>query len=366
LSNFGMAPAAAFGADVRALLGSAQIMTRACGPSAPPSQNPGVDLGLFLGQAARQGRDKLTILASHGLTDVGFWLEQLVAESTGKHGLGVIPLAGEPPGEARSYGSDRIFAYLRLDAIDDPQLDGAVRAIEEAGHPVARVVLSSRDTLGQEFVRWEIATAIAGAVIGINPFDQPDVESAKVEARALTDAYERDGALPAETPLLEDGGLIFYADAANAEVLRSAGAAAGAILEAHFARAKPGDYIGLLAYLDRNPAHVQVLQSLRARLRDHTRCATVVGFGPRFLHSTGQAYKGGPNTGVFLQITADPISDRAVPGRKASFGVVEAAQAQGDLAVLAKRGRRILRAHLGGDIEGGLARLADLITRALA
>ncbi len=365
LSNFGMVPAALAGVDVRAFIDSARIMTRACGPSAPPSHNPGLDLGLALGAAAKAGRDKLTILASHGLADVGFWLEQLVAESTGKQGLGVIPLAGEPAGAPKVYGDDRVFAYLRLDGIDDPALDGAVRDLEEAGHPVVRVLLASRDTLGQEFVRWEVATAIAGAVIGINPFDQPDVEDAKVKARALTDAYEASGALPAEHPLLEDGGLALYADAANAAALKPAGAAAGAVLEAHFARAKPGDYIGLLAYLDRNPAHVHVLEALRARLRDHTKCATVVGFGPRFLHSTGQAYKGGPNTGVFLQITADPVRDRPVPGRKASFGVVEAAQAQGDMAVLAERGRRILRVHLGRDVEGGLARLADLIMRGL-
>jgi transaldolase/glucose-6-phosphate isomerase len=365
LSNFGMVPAAVAGVDVRGFIESARIMTRSCGPSAPPSQNPGLDLGLALGAAAKAGRDKLTILASHGLADVGFWLEQLVAESTGKHGHGIIPLAGEPAGEPKVYGQDRVFAYLRLEGIDDPAVDGAIRNLEEAGHPVVRVVLASRDTLGQEFVRWEVATAIAGAVIGINPFDQPDVEDAKVKARALTDAYEKQGALPAEQPLLEDGGLTLYADGANAAALKPAGDAAGTVLEAHFARAKPGDYIGLLAYLDRNPAHVHALEALRSRLRDHTKCATVVGFGPRFLHSTGQAYKGGPNSGVFLQITADPLHDRPIPGRKASFGVVEAAQAQGDMSVLAERGRRILRVHLGRDIEGGLARLADLIVRGL-
>ncbi len=367
LSNFGMVPAAVIGLDLAGFMASAETMTRSCGPSAPPAANPGVELGLVLGAAAKAGRDKLTILASHGLSDVGAWLEQLIAESTGKHGLGIIPLAGEPVGEPGVYGGDRIFAYLRIDGRDDPALDAAVRALEEAGHPVVRIVLASRDTLGQEFVRWEVATAIAGAVIGINPFDQPDVEASKIKTRALTDAYEASGAITPETPVLRAEGLSLFADPANAAALEKAAGppALGAWLSAHFARAGEGDYIGLLAYLDRDPAHARALDALRARLRDHTRCATVVGFGPRFLHSTGQAYKGGPNSGVFLQITADPVHDQPIPGRKASFGVVEAAQACGDLEVLAERGRRLLRVHLGDDIEGGLERLSILIGRAL-
>jgi transaldolase/glucose-6-phosphate isomerase len=368
LSNFGMVPAAVIGVDVAAFMASALTMARSCGASAPPAANPGVALGLAMGAAAKAGRDKLTILASHGLSDVGAWLEQLIAESTGKLGLGIIPLAGEPAGAPRVYGADRLFAHLRLDGRDDPVLDAQVRALEEAGQPVVRIMLTSREALGQEFVRWEVATAVAGAVLGINPFDQPDVEASKIKARALTDAYEASGLVPPETPVLQAEGLTLFADPADAAALQAAagGPAPGAWLGAHFARAGEGDYIGLLAYLDRNPAHVRALDALRARLRDHTGCATVVGFGPRFLHSTGQAYKGGPNSGVFLQITADPVADRPIPGRRASFGVVEAAQARGDLAVLAERGRRLLRVHLGGDIEGGLARLAELIARALA
>lgn len=368
LSNFGMVPAAAAGVDVRDFMAWTRVMTRSCGPSAPPGANPGLDLGLFLGAAARGGRDKLTIIASHGLADVGAWLEQLVAESTGKRGLGIIPVAGEPVGEPRVYGADRVFAYLRIDGRDEPELDAAVRALEEDGQPVARMVVASRESLGQEFFRWEVATAVAGAVIGINPFDQPDVEASKVKARALTDAFESTGSAPPETPVLEDGGLSLYADPADAAALEAAAGSRtlGAWLAAHFARAKAGDYIGLLAWIDRDHAHVQRLDRLRARLRDHSRCATVVGFGPRFLHSTGQAYKGGPNSGVFLQITADPAADLPVPGRKASFGVIEAAQARGDLQVLAERGRRLLRVHLGGDVEGGLARLAEVIEQGLA
>jgi transaldolase/glucose-6-phosphate isomerase len=367
LSNFGLVPAAVIGIDVRAFLDSTRAMTRACGPFAPPGANPGVDLGLVLGSAARTGRDKLTLFASHGLADVGAWLEQLVAESTGKLGRGIIPLAGEPVGAPEAYGDDRLFAYLRLEGQDDPALDGAVRALEEAGQPVVRITLAGRDNLGQEFVRWEVATAIAGAVIGINPFDQPDVEASKVKARALTDAYEAGQAAPHETPDVEDEGLCLFADPACAAALKAAGAGETACgwLGAHIARAGSGDYIGLVAYLDRTSGRVRKLDQLRARIRDRTKRATVVGFGPRFLHSTGQAYKGGPNSGVFIQITADPAHDRPIPGRKASFGVVEAAQARGDAEVLVERGRRVLRVHLGRDVEGGLVRLAELIGRAL-
>lgn len=368
LSNFGMVPAAAAGVDVRAFLASANLMTRACGPNAPPSANPGVALGLAMGAAAVAGRDKLTLIASHGLTDVGAWLEQLVAESTGKNGKGIIPLAGEPLGAPAVYGPDRLFAYLRLSDYDDSTQEAGVAALEAAGHPVVRITLAGRGTLGQEFVRWEIATAIAGAAIGINPFDQPDVEASKVKTRALTQAYETTGALTPESAILEAGGLALYADPVNAEALAKVAGEATleAYLAAHFARAQPGDYLGLLAYIDRDHAHVALLDGLRARLRDATGRATIVGFGPRFLHSTGQAYKGGPNTGVFLQITHDADRDLAVPDRKYSFGVVEAATAQGDLEVLVERGRRVLRVHLGADVEAGLAALARAIEASLA
>ena len=368
LSNFGMVPAAAAGIDVRAFLERARVMTRACGPNTPPSANPGVELGLVMGQAALAGRDKLTLIASHGLADVGAWLEQLVAESTGKNGKGIIPLAGEPVGSPEAYGDDRLFVYLRLSDYDDSAQEAQVRALEAAGQPVVRITLADRDTLGQEFVRWEVATAVAGAVIGINPFDQPDVEASKIKTRDLTAAFEESGALAAERPILQADGLALFADPANAKALtESTGAATiEAYLRAHFARARPGDYLGLLAYIDRSHGHVALLDRLRARLRDMTGCATVVGFGPRFLHSTGQAYKGGPNSGVFLQITHDAARDLAVPGRKYSFGVVELATAQGDLEVLVERGRRVVRVHLGGDVEAGLDALARAVERSLA
>ncbi len=367
LSNFGMAPAAAMGLDVRAMFETAGFMVRACGPNAPPAASPGIALGVALGVAARAGRDKVTLIASDGIAGVGAWLEQLLAESTGKLGKGLVPVDSEPVGGAESYGEDRLFVHLRLDGQDEPIRDGAVRALEAAGHPVVRISLASRESLVQEFFRWEIAVAVAGAVIGIDPFDQPDVEASKIKTRALTDAIEASGQAPAETPLFEDGGISIFADPANAAALSQSIATPSleAWLGAHFARLGAGDYAGLLAYLERDAAHGAVLTAIRRRLRDHYKVATVVGFGPRFLHSTGQAYKGGPNSGVFLQITGRPARDLAIPGRKITFGQVQAAQARGDLEVLAERGRRLLRVDLGADVGAGLKRLAEAVDRAL-
>jgi transaldolase/glucose-6-phosphate isomerase len=341
-------------------------MTHACEAGAPPSANPGVALGLFMGAAAKAGRDKLTLMASRGLADVGAWLEQLIAESTGKQGMGIIPLDGEPPAPADTYGDDRVFAYMRLDDHDQPELDAHAKALEAAGHPVARIHLASRDSLGQEFVRWEVATAVAGAVLGINPFDQPDVEASKIKARELTSGYEQTGALAPETPFLQADGLELYADEANAGALTEGGGATlETVLAAHFARAKAGDYLALLAYIDRDHPHIAALQGLRGRILQRTRLATALQFGPRFLHSTGQVYKGGPASGVFLQITHALGEDLPVPGRRYSFGVVLQAQARGDLGVLAERKRRHLRVHLSADVEAGLKRLIKAIDRAL-
>jgi transaldolase/glucose-6-phosphate isomerase len=342
-------------------------MVKACREPAA-ADNPGVSLGLALGTLAKHGHDKITIVASPAIYDLGAWLEQLIAESTGKLGKGLIPLEGEPLGVPQAYGSDRLFAYLRLDAAPDKAQDDGIAALEKAGQPVIRVTLADRTAIGQEFFRWEMATAVAGAIIGINPFDQPDVEASKIKTRELMQAVERDGALPPESPIFDDNGLKIFADATNRAALTAAGAksdAAGA-LKAHFARLKDGDYCALLAYIARNARHQQILQEIRAAIRDAKRTATCVGFGPRFLHSTGQAYKGGPNSGVFLQITAGRGLDLPVPGRKYSFGAVIDATAQGDFAVLNERGRRALRVHLGSDVEAGLLRLRDAVRVALA
>ncbi|ACL62182.1 bifunctional transaldolase/phosoglucose isomerase [Methylobacterium nodulans] len=365
LSAFGLVPAAASGIDVAAFLESARRMVRACGPEVPPAFNPGVQLGLALGLAATlQGRDKVTLVASPGVASFGAWVEQLIAESTGKEGKGLIPIDNEPLGAPEVYGSDRFFVHLRLDDGADAAQDAALKALEAAGHPVARIALASREELPQEFFRFEIATAVAGAVLGINPFDQPDVEASKIKTRELTAAAERDGALPAETPVAEDTGLALYTDPANAEALRKAGAGQDpeSWLRAQIGRAGLSDYVALLAYIERKPDHFAPLQAARLALRDSRRVATCVEFGPRFLHSTGQAYKGGPDSGVFLQITADPAPDLAIPGRSVSFGTVIAAQARGDFGVLSERGRRALRVHIKGDLRSGLDRLRKALT----
>ena len=365
LSNFGMVPAAAIGVDVKAFLESTAEMVRSCAASAPPVENPGVVLGALLGVCQRHGRDKVTIIASKGIADYGAWLEQLLAESTGKLGKGIVPFDAEPLGAPAVYGQDRVFAYLRLAADQDSEQERMVAALEGAGHPVVRITVSDRMQLGQEFFRWEMATAVAGSIIGINPFDQPDVEASKVKTRDLTTAYEQTGALPPETPFFSADGFQLFADPRNEAALKPQATSLVAALKAHFARIGAGDYAALLAYVERNPAHIDQMQALRRMIRDRTKAATCLGFGPRFLHSTGQAYKGGPNSGVFLQITCEDAADLQVPGQKYTFGVVKAAQARGDFDVLAERGRRALRVHITGGLDAGLGALARAVEQAL-
>jgi transaldolase/glucose-6-phosphate isomerase len=368
LSPFGLVPAAAAGVDVRRLLELAQTMVRSCGPDVPPVANPAVQLGMALGLAARLGRDKVTLLCSPRLADFGAWAEQLIAESTGKSGKGLIPIDGEPLVDPANYGSDRFFIDLRIESEADAGHERALGAIEEAGHPVVRIVLQSPEHVGQEFFRFELAIAIAGALLGINPFDQPDVEASKAKTRELTTAFERTGALPCETPVAADDRIEIYADAVNAEALRKAGADGGidSWLKAHFARIHDGDYAALLAYMARNEKHIEALQKIRLIVREARHVATCLEFGPRFLHSTGQAYKGGPNSGVFLQVTAEDRADLSIPGHAASFGVIKAAQARGDFEVLAERQRRALRVHIKGSLAEGLNKLEAAVSRVLS
>ncbi len=365
LSNFGMVPAAVMGIDVAKLLKNTKQMVDACGEDSDASTNPGVILGTILGVAANQGRDKITFVTSSGIFDLGAWLEQLIAESTGKSGKGIIPVDRERLAKPDNYGSDRIFAYLRLESEPDKEQSAAVDALAKAGQPVVRIVLPDIYSLGQEFFRWEVATAVAGALIGINAFNQPDVEASKTETRKLTSEYETTGKLPSEAPFFTGDGAKLYADLKNTAALKGGATLAG-FLKKHLARIGAGDYFAVLGYITMNEAHEEALQSIRLAVRDNKKVATVLGFGPRFLHSTGQAYKGGPNSGVFLQITCDDAVDILVPGQKYTFGVVKSAQARGDFAVLAERGRRALRVHLGKDVAAGLATLADTINQALA
>lgn len=368
LSNFGMVPAAVMGLDLAPLLERAEEMVEACFPSVPAQENPGLVLGTILGVFAKQGRDKVTIVASPGLASFGAWLEQLLAESTGKEGKGIIPVDREAVGDPTVYGADRLFLYIRLQAAPEKSQDEAIDLLERAGQPVIRIAVAELYDLGQEFFRWEFATAVAGAIMELNPFDQPDVEASKSATKQLTAEYERTGTLPQEFPILEEGGIKLFADPLYAMTLQAAAGQAPSLREylaAHLNRLTVGDYFALLAYLQMSPAHEAQLQAMRHLVRDVKRVATCMGFGPRFLHSTGQAYKGGPNNGLFLQLTCEDAADLPVPGQRYTFGIVKTAQARGDFQVLAERGRRLLRVHLGVDVQAGLATLTSAMEEAL-
>ncbi len=367
LSDFGLAPQAAMGVDTETFLQRAKAMVEAC-KRTPAADNPGVQLGLILGAAAAKlGRDKVTLLCSHSVHDLGAWLEQLLAESTGKVGKGLIPVDREPLTDPANYGNDRVFAYIAYSKENDSDLDEHVRAVEQSGHPVLRLRLNDLYDLGQTMFQWEVATAVAGSVIGIDAFNQPDVEASKIVTRDLTAAFEKTGSLPAEQPILDQDGLQLFTDQTNEDALKKDGESTlGGLLRAHLDRIKTGDYFALLAYVPMFPEHEAKLEEIRKEILGSKQVATVLGFGPRFLHSTGQAYKGGPNSGVFVQITCDEAQDILVPEQKYTFGLVKAAQARGDFQVLAERHRRALRVHLGKDVAKGLNQLATLISAALA
>src|SRR5215813_8389933 len=368
LSDFGMVPASVMGLDVARFLDRTEEMVHACSASVPVEENPGVVLGTILGVGAtRFGRDKVTIITSPGIRDLGAWLEQLIAESTGKIGKGLIPVDRESLAEPGTYGDDRVFVYLRLDSEPDATQDAAIEALARAGQPVVRIAVEDINNIGEEFFRWEIATAVAGSIIGINAFNQPDVEASKVATRKLTGEYEQTGKLPDETPFFVDNGVKLFTDSKNSAALSQAAddQSLAGYIKAHLNRINAGDYFAVLGYIEMNEDHEAQLQKLRHAVRDSKRVATCLGFGPRFLHSTGQAYKGGPNSGVFLQITCDDETDLPVPGQKYTFGIVKAAQARGDFQVLAERERRALRVHLGADVSAGLSRLAAAIEQAL-
>src|SRR5579859_609204 len=369
LSDFGMVPGAVMGVNIPKLLDNAEEMVHACSATVPIEENPGVVWGNVLGVLGTRGRDKVTLIASPGIHDLGAWLEQLLAESTGKEGKGLIPVDREALASPETYGNDRVFAYLRLPTAPDAKQDAAVDALERAGHPVVRIAVDETYDLGGEFFRWEMATAVAGSIIGINAFNQPDVEASKIATRKLTTEYEQKGSLPPESPIFEQDGIKLFTDEKNAEALKKAvgaNASLSGYLKAHLDRLKEGDYFAVLGYVEMNAAHEQQLQALRHSVRDGKRVATCLGFGPRFLHSTGQAYKGGPNSGVFLQITCDDAIDFPVPGQKYTFGIVKAAQARGDFQVLAERNRRTLRVHIGKNVQADLTRLQSIIKQALS
>ena len=360
LSNFGLVPAAAIGADISLLLDRAEAMARRC--ALDDADNSAFKLGVMLGVLAADGHDKPTLIAPAALAAFGAWLEQLMAESVGKQGKGIVLIDGETLGSPEVYGRDRVFIHLRFAPVPDAAVDGQVERLRRAGHPIVRIEWADRYSLGAEFYRWEFATAVMGAVLGVNPFDQPDVEESKIMTRRLAADYEKTGRLPEDPPLLQGQGLTLYADARNRQAIGEH-TSVGDCLKAFLQQLHAGDYFGLLAFIEMNDEHRRALQAIRGVVRDRALVATSVGFGPRFLHSTGQAHKGGPNSGVFLQITADDPEDLPVPGQRYSFGTIKLAQARGDFEVLSARGRRLLRVHLR-DVKRGLQTLHATIEEA--
>jgi transaldolase/glucose-6-phosphate isomerase len=366
LSPFGMVAAAAMGMDTRDLLSRAQKVVHSSGPEVPPAQNAGVELGAILGELALAGRDKLTLVSTPTLAAFGAWLEQLVAESTGKHGKGIVPVDGEVLAGPELYDSDRVFAYLALreERAGCADLEAKLAALEAAGHPVIRVELADRRDLVQEMYRWEIATATAGHVLGINPFDQPNVQESKDFTSSLLAKFSETGKLPpipGEVKLVEGDGLAVYTDEKNAKALGVSAGSVKDVLRAHLARVSAGDYVAFNAYVEMNAASDAQLQAMRHDVRAKQHVATTVGYGPRFLHSTGQLHKGGANNGVFLQITSADAVDLPIAGEKYSYSVLKAAQEAGDFMALSMRERRLVRVHLGADVQAGLQTLAGLL-----
>lgn len=349
LTFFGLVPAALYGINIGGVLERAVRMMRAGGAYGASQENPGLALGTALGVLATEGRDKLTLVVPQSLSDLGLWLEQLTAESTGKEGKGILPVAGEHLGAPEVYGQDRVFVYVGYESEADEANQQKLDALQAAGHPVISIRMQDAQDLGGEFFRWEMAIAVAGAVLGINPFDQPNVQAAKTATDQLMQEVTEKGKLPEQEKALSEGGVDYYS-AAHADSAKT-------LVSQFFAQAKSGDYVSIQAYLTETPAFNDMVDQLRLQLQEKLHVATTFGYGPRFLHSTGQYHKGGPNTGLFLQLTADPKQDIQLPGRSYTFGTLKAAQAQGDLEALHNYDRRTLHVHLGQDAEAGLKTL---------
>ncbi|MGH7275299.1 MAG: bifunctional transaldolase/phosoglucose isomerase, partial [Nitrospiria bacterium] len=361
LSYFGLIPAALLGIDVRGLLDQAKKVADRCRVHAPVEENPGVYLGAVLGELGRIGLDKITLLCAHGTERMGDWIEQLLAESTGKQGMGLIPIAGEVVGEPMIYGRDRAFIHYTAGWTVDKKLQNRASALKKAGYPVVQLELKNPLEIGAEFFRWEIATAVAGAILEINPFDEPNVTESKENTRRVLEEFQRTGRLRSRKPLLEEGGMLLYA---GTEAKQLKGSCVE-VFRRFLGQLRESDYVALMAYIDRSPRYEAVLQRLRHLIRGHYRVATMLGFGPQFLHSTGQLYKGGPKNGLFLQITAEDSEDISIPGEAYTFGVVKQAQALGDFQSMTRSRLRVLEVHLGRDVKRGLQRLVHLVEGAV-
>jgi transaldolase/glucose-6-phosphate isomerase len=362
LSYFGMAPASLMGLDIKKLLDRAERVIHACSQVVPATENPGARLGAILGECAKAGRDKLTIVADPKVASFGLWVEQLIAESTGKEDKGIVPVAGEALGVPSVYGDDRLFVSISIGK-PDSEIESKLKALEAAGHPVVYRTLNDAYDLGEEFFLWEIATAFAGWRLGINPFDQPNVQESKDATKELLEAFKQNGKLQEQTALASDDVLTVYADDATRAALP--GNTVVETLKAHLQRAGAGDYIALLDYFEESEENERIIQQIRTHLRDATRCATTTGYGPRFLHSTGQLHKGGPASGVFMQLTAGDKRDVAIPDEPFTFSTLKQAQALGDFRSLSTRGRRAVRVELGADATAGLKRLYELVREAM-
>ena len=358
LSLFGLVPAALMGIDIDSFLTSGEIMADSCGSCVPGGDNPGIRFGAFLGEAALQGRNKLTLFFSPEIAALGSWIEQLVAESTGKEGKGILPVDGELPRAPEEYGDDRLFIHYSLEGPTHWELDQKMAFLEAAGQPIVRIALQDRIDLAGEFFRWEMATALCGAVLGINPFDEPNVKESKDLTDALLAQYEQKGAFDEDEPFLEEHGITLFADAPFAE---AGGSGLKEVLSRHLDRTGKGDYVAVIAYVHATDGNVGKLEAIRTAAAAGRFTASTLGIGPRFLHSTGQLHKGGPDQGVFLQITCDDPEDLRIPGRKFGFSTLKHAQALGDYQALSQRGRRLVRCHISGDLSAGLDRIAKAL-----
>lgn len=363
LSNFGLVPFGLMGGKVKDFLDNVIPMHQACSPRTNVQNNSGVTLGVILGICANNAKNKVTLIVSPKIRSLGAWLEQLLAESTGKNGKGLIPVDQEPLGSPTNYDDDRIFVYIRLESNPDLKQDQAIDSLEQAGFSIIRLHVPSAIFLGAEMFRWEIATAVAGSIIGINPFNQPNVEESKVLTLQLTSEYEKNGRLNSQKPFLSENNLSLFNDEHIGQQMKPN---LVAYFKEFFNQIVKGDYVDLAAFINMSNEHISILQEIRTLIRNQKKVATCLGFGPRFLHSTGQAYKGGPNCGIFLQLTADYVRDIQVPQHQYTFGIVIRAQAQADFSVLAKHTKRILRVDLGDNLGETLKELKVIIQSALS
>lgn len=359
LSYFGLVPMAVIGMDLTRILDSASSMMTKCS-LIDLSKNTAAMIGIAMGEGYKAGKDKLTFIASKGIETFSYWTEQLIAESTGKEGKGIVPIEGETLG--RAYSTDRMFVTLKLEKEKNPT-DSLLPKLHEQGHPIIEIVLEDANELGGEFFRWEFSTAVAAAVMQINPFDEPNVKESKDNTVRVIEEYKKTKALPSQAAAAQKGDLQLYGETPYVKKLTAVakGASFEALFKAHLGQVVKGDYAAVLAYVDQNEKNLGLLQQLRSSIGSSTKCATTLGFGPRYLHSTGQLHKGGPPRGVFIIITGDEPVDRKIPNEMFSFEVLKNAQAIGDYQSLAGRSLRVIRIHLGNNIDSGLTQLISII-----